>query len=100
MEEKVELRLMSGPVIYLSPLIPKTFLFNCYIFVCRNMERRKEKSRDAARCRRSKEHEIFTDLCSTLPLSKADGVSHLDKASIVRIAISYLKIRSIIKSSK
>lgn len=64
------------------------------------MERRKEKSRDAARCRRSKEHEIFTDLCNALPLSKDEGVSHLDKASIVRIAIAYLKMRSFINSSK
>lgn len=64
---------------------------------CRNMERRKEKSRDAARCRRSKETEIFTDLSTMLPFSKNDTV-HLDKASVIRIAISYLKIRTIVKS--
>jgi hypoxia-inducible factor 1 alpha len=75
-------------------------VMNIFFHVFRNMERRKEKSRDAARCRRSRETEIFTDLSSMLPLSKSDNVSHLDKASIIRIAISYLKIRTIVQSSK
>ncbi|KRF99923.1 uncharacterized protein Dwil_GK13872 [Drosophila willistoni] len=58
----------------------------------RNNEKRKEKSRDAARCRRSKETEIFMELSQVLPL-KTDDVSQLDKASVMRITIAYLKIR-------
>lgn len=62
----------------------------------RNSERRKERSRDAARCRRSRETEIFTDLAHALPVLPQNA-SHLDKASIMRLAIAYLRVRSIIK---
>ncbi|XP_061397203.1 protein similar-like, partial [Musca vetustissima] len=61
-----------------------------------NNEKRKERSRDAARCRRSRETEIFTELAQVLPLKKED-VQQLDKASVMRIAISYLKVRDMLK---
>ncbi|XP_055791050.1 endothelial PAS domain-containing protein 1-like isoform X3 [Salvelinus fontinalis] len=61
-------------------------------------ERRKERSRDAARCRRSKETEVFYELANQLPLP--DSVSsHLDKASIMRLAISFLRTRKVIGSA-
>ncbi|XP_045466731.1 hypoxia-inducible factor 1-alpha isoform X2 [Harmonia axyridis] len=60
-----------------------------------NNEKRKEKSRDAARCRRSKETEIFADLAAAIPVSQ-EQVSQLDKASIMRLAISYLRVRDMI----
>ncbi|XP_063803769.1 hypoxia-inducible factor 1-alpha [Pseudophryne corroboree] len=60
-------------------------------------ERRKEKSRDAARCRRSKESEVFYELSHQLPLPH-NVTSHLDKASIMRLAISYLRIRRLLDS--
>ncbi|GFG37807.1 hypothetical protein Cfor_11622 [Coptotermes formosanus] len=60
-----------------------------------NSEKRKEKSRDAARCRRSRETEIFTDLAKALPMPQST-ISQLDKASIMRLAISYLKVRSLL----
>uniref|UniRef100_A0A1B6D4M5 Hypoxia-inducible factor 1-alpha n=1 Tax=Clastoptera arizonana TaxID=38151 RepID=A0A1B6D4M5_9HEMI len=63
----------------------------------RNSERRKEKSRDAARCRRSRETEIFTDLAHALPLPPS-AISQLDKASIMRLAISYLRVRTILNA--
>ncbi|KAM9365494.1 LOW QUALITY PROTEIN: endothelial PAS domain-containing protein 1-like [Pholidichthys leucotaenia] len=53
-------------------------------------ERRKEKSRDAARCRRSKETEVFYELAHQLPLPHSVS-SHLDKASIMRLTISFLR---------
>nr|XP_046258938.1 endothelial PAS domain-containing protein 1b isoform X2 [Scatophagus argus] len=58
-------------------------------------ERRKEKSRDAARCRRSKETEVFYDLARQLPLPHSVS-SHLDKASIMRLAISFLRTRKLL----
>ncbi|KAK4884081.1 hypothetical protein RN001_000352 [Aquatica leii] len=61
----------------------------------RNNEKRKEKSRDAARCRRSRETEIFTDLANMLPLQK-EQITQLDKASVMRLAISYLRVRDMI----
>nr|WNN25251.1 hypoxia-inducible factor 1 [Harrimaniidae sp.] len=61
----------------------------------RNSEKRKEKSRDAARFRRSKETEIFYELAHQLPLPH-NVCAQLDKAAIMRLAISFLKMRSLI----
>ncbi|KAL3971718.1 helicase SRCAP [Sarotherodon galilaeus] len=61
-------------------------------------ERRKEKSRDAARCRRSKETEVFYELAHQLPLPHSVS-AHLDKASIMRLAISFLRTRKLLAIS-
>ncbi|XP_063047819.1 endothelial PAS domain-containing protein 1b [Engraulis encrasicolus] len=61
-------------------------------------ERRKEKSRDAARCRRSKETEVFYELAHQLPLAHSVS-SHLDKASIMRLTISFLRTRKLLSAS-
>ncbi|KAL1254621.1 hypothetical protein QQF64_016850, partial [Cirrhinus molitorella] len=58
-------------------------------------ERRKEKSRDAARSRRGKESEVFYELAHQLPLPH-NVTSHLDKASIMRLTISYLRMRKML----
>merc|ERR1719370_997935 len=52
----------------------------------------KEKSRDAARSRRGKENYEFYELAKMLPLPSAI-TSQLDKASIIRLTISYLRLR-------
>lgn len=65
----------------------------------RNNEKRKEKSRDAARTRRSRETEIFSDLGEALPLSKEE-VEQLDKASVMRLAIAYLKVRDMVDTGE
>ncbi|XP_058465231.1 protein similar isoform X2 [Malaya genurostris] len=62
----------------------------------RNNEKRKEKSRDAARCRRSRETEIFQDLAGLLPMRQED-VDHLDKASVMRLSIAYLRVREMLE---
>lgn len=72
---------------------------NMSVFICRNNEKRKEKSRDAARCRRSRETEIFTDLANVLP-ARRDEVEQLDKASIMRLSIAYLKVRGMLNLCK
>ncbi|KFB52226.1 AGAP000056-PA-like protein [Anopheles sinensis] len=56
------------------------------------IELRKEKSRDAARSRRGKENYEFYELAKMLPLPAAI-TSQLDKASIIRLTISYLKLK-------
>lgn len=61
-------------------------------------EKRKEKSRDAARCRRSKETEVFYELAHQLPLPHSIR-SHLDKASIMRLAISFLRTHKLLTSA-
>ncbi|XP_071507538.1 uncharacterized protein [Diadema antillarum] len=53
---------------------------------------RKERSRDAARSRRGKENYEFYELAKLLPLPAAI-TSQLDKASIIRLTISYLHMR-------
>ncbi|XP_043665464.1 endothelial PAS domain-containing protein 1 isoform X2 [Vespula pensylvanica] len=63
----------------------------------RSNEKRKERSRDAARCRRSRETDIFTELAAALPVSQ-DQATHLDKASVMRLAIAYLKVRAVVDS--
>ncbi|XP_069090117.1 endothelial PAS domain-containing protein 1 isoform X1 [Pleurodeles waltl] len=62
-----------------------------------NSERRKEKSRDAARCRRSKETEVFYELAHQLPLPHSVS-AHLDKASIMRLTISFLRTHKLLNS--
>nr|XP_055026005.1 hypoxia inducible factor 1 subunit alpha a isoform X2 [Misgurnus anguillicaudatus] len=58
-------------------------------------ERRKEKSRDAARCRRGKESEVFYELAKELPLPHSI-TSNLDKASVIRLALSYFRLRKLV----
>ncbi|KAL2096375.1 hypothetical protein ACEWY4_008523 [Coilia grayii] len=53
---------------------------------------RKEKSRNAARSRRGKENFEFFELAKMLPLPGAI-TSQLDKASVIRLTISYLHMR-------
>lgn len=65
----------------------------------RNSEQRKEKSRDAARCRRSQETEIFCELANTLPIPCL-SLSQLDKASVIRLAITHLKLRHMLATGK
>ncbi|NWX46761.1 HIF3A factor, partial [Steatornis caripensis] len=62
-------------------------------------ELRRERSRDAARCRRSRETEVFCQLARTLPFAR--GVSaHLDKASIMRLTISYLRVHRLLAAGE
>lgn len=70
--------------------LPEGPLVNAALARRSSTELRKEKSRDAARSRRSQETEVLYQLAHTLPLAR--GVSaHLDKASTMRLTISYLR---------
>ncbi|XP_031703013.1 hypoxia inducible factor 1 subunit alpha a [Anarrhichthys ocellatus] len=62
-------------------------------------DRRKEKSRDAARSRRGKESEVFYELAQELPLPHSVS-SSLDKASIMRLIISYLRMRKLLSTDE
>ncbi|KAJ2939939.1 hypothetical protein O0L34_g6645 [Tuta absoluta] len=54
----------------------------------------KEKSKNAARSRREKENAEFLELAKMLPLPSAI-TSQLDKASVIRLTTSYLKMRQV-----
>lgn len=62
--------------------------------VYRLVKVRKERSRDAARHRRSKENAEFYELAQLLPLPPAI-TGQLDKASVVRLTIAYLRLRQV-----
>uniref|UniRef100_A0A8C2FU32 Hypoxia-inducible factor 1-alpha n=1 Tax=Cyprinus carpio TaxID=7962 RepID=A0A8C2FU32_CYPCA len=78
-----------------------TFILPARVFrikICLvSSERRKEKSRDAARCRRGKESEVFYDMARELPLPHS-VTSNLDKASVMRLALSYLRLRKLLNT--
>uniref|UniRef100_A0A3B3UZH0 SIM bHLH transcription factor 1 n=1 Tax=Poecilia latipinna TaxID=48699 RepID=A0A3B3UZH0_9TELE len=59
----------------------------------------KEKSKNAARTRREKENSEFYELAKLLPLPSAI-TSQLDKASIIRLTTSYLKMRTVFPEGK
>lgn len=58
---------------------------------------RKARSRDAARFRRGRENFEFLELARLLPLHE-EIAGQLDKASVVRLAVSYLKLRHFCES--
>ncbi|KAJ8369110.1 hypothetical protein SKAU_G00091380 [Synaphobranchus kaupii] len=62
-----------------------------------NSELRKVRSRDAARSRRSQETEVFYQLAHTLPLPRRVS-SHLDKAAIMRVTLSFLRMHRLLRS--
>ncbi|XP_078140076.1 hypoxia inducible factor 1 subunit alpha, like [Centroberyx gerrardi] len=59
-------------------------------------EQRKVRSRDAARCRRSQETEVFYELAHTLPLPHRVS-AHLDKAAIMRVTLSFLRMHRLLR---
>lgn len=59
----------------------------------------KEKSKNAAKTRREKENGEFYELAKLLPLPSAI-TSQLDKASIIRLTSSYLKMRAVFPDGK
>ncbi|XP_066559951.1 hypoxia inducible factor 1 subunit alpha, like isoform X2 [Amia ocellicauda] len=60
-------------------------------------EQRKVRSRDAARSRRSQETEVFYQLAHALPLPRRVA-AHLDKAAIMRVTLSYLRINRLLQA--
>ncbi|KAM3874771.1 hypoxia-inducible factor 3-alpha-like, partial [Diretmus argenteus] len=62
-------------------------------------EQRKVRSRDAARCRRSQETEVFYELAHTLPLARRVS-AHLDKAAIMRATLSFLRMHRLLRAGE
>jgi single-minded-like protein len=59
----------------------------------------KEKSKNAARSRREKENAEFLELARLLPLPGAI-TTQLDKASVIRLTTSYLRMRHVFPDGK
>ncbi|MGH0178679.1 UNVERIFIED_CONTAM: hypothetical protein FKN15_078103 [Acipenser sinensis] len=62
-------------------------------------EKHREKSREAARSQREKESEVFTQLALQLPLPLG-AAQQLDKASIVRLTLSCLRLRELLHTAE
>ncbi|XP_072548088.1 hypoxia inducible factor 1 subunit alpha, like isoform X2 [Salminus brasiliensis] len=73
-------------------------MLRCLLWQAPSSDQRKVRSRDAARCRRSQETEVFYELAHSLPLARR-VTSHLDKAGIMRVTLSYLRMRQLLCSS-
>ncbi|VDO33885.1 unnamed protein product [Haemonchus placei] len=57
------------------------------------MEKRRETSRFAARDRRGKESEIFSDLRAVVPIVDEGTVTHLDRIAVLRVSSAWCRIR-------
>ncbi|CAL8334564.1 unnamed protein product [Boreogadus saida] len=62
-------------------------------------DQRKVRSRDAARCRRGQETEIFYQLANALPLPHKVS-AHLDKAAIMRVTLSFLRMHRLLRAGE
>ncbi len=70
------------------------WLISLLIRIIHPCTKMKDKSKNAARNRREKENSEFMELGKLLPLPAAI-TSQLDKASVIRLTTSYLKMRQI-----
>ncbi|CAJ1080198.1 endothelial PAS domain-containing protein 1 [Xyrichtys novacula] len=61
-------------------------------------EKRRAISREAARRRRRVESEVFGDLSSLLPLQPSVR-AHLDKPSVIRLTLSYIRMHALLKEN-
>jgi hypothetical protein len=74
---------------------PHEYSCSSFLVFYIRIEAMKEKSKNAARSRREKENAEFFELAKLLPLPHAI-TDQLDKASVIRLTTSYLKMRAII----
>ena len=68
---------------------------NSLLFVPLPSLRPKKKTQALAHSRRQRENDTFTDIAQALPIQ--ENAKDLDKASILRLAIHYLKLRDLIR---
>ncbi|KAK5977300.1 hypothetical protein GCK32_020667, partial [Trichostrongylus colubriformis] len=72
---------------------PFPFFFTTSLLFCRNMEKRRETSRFAARDRRGRESEIFSDLRAVVPIVDEGTVTHLDRIAVLRVSSAWCRMR-------
>uniref|UniRef100_A0A3P8U9L0 BHLH domain-containing protein n=1 Tax=Amphiprion percula TaxID=161767 RepID=A0A3P8U9L0_AMPPE len=58
--------------------------------------REEDEVREAARKRRRVESDVFGDLSRLLPLQSSIR-SHLDKPSVIRLTLSYIRLHTLLK---
>lgn len=63
------------------------------LFSTKNLDRRRESSRYAARDRRGKEADIFVDLKDVVPIVEESTVTHVDRIALLRVASTMCRMR-------
>lgn len=76
---------MSSVLLIRSSLLPHSSV--------KNIDRRRESSRYAARDRRGKEADIFTDLKDVVPIVEESTVTHVDRIALLRVASTMCRMR-------
>lgn len=66
-----------------------------YFQFFRTLDRRRESSRFAARDRRGKEADIFTDLRLVVPIVDEATATHVDRIAILRVALTFCRLRKV-----
>lgn len=85
---------------YIIIYVPVNHVLCPFSSSCRSSsEQRRLRSRDAARCRRSQETEVFYELAHTLPLPRRVS-AHLDKSAIMRVSLSFLQMQRLLQPGK
>ncbi|KRY17924.1 Hypoxia-inducible factor 1 [Trichinella patagoniensis] len=77
------------------PVKKRSIIYNQIISKRLNVEKRREKSRHAARYRRQSEAHLFTDLYEILPLTSEPTFYHLDRIAVLRVAAALCRLRAV-----
>ncbi|KAL1236286.1 Hypoxia-inducible factor [Trichinella pseudospiralis] len=77
------------------PVKKRSIIYNQIISKRLNVEKRREKSRHAARYRRQSEAHLFTDLYEILPLTTEPTFYHLDRIAVLRVAAALCRLRAV-----
>ena len=59
----------------------------------KNVDKRREKSKYAARDRRGRESEIFHDVEEIIPLCGEQTITHIDRIAVLRLAAALCRVR-------
>lgn len=70
------------------------------IFSRRNVEKRREKSKFAARDRRQREGDVFDELQELVPVCPEPAVNHVDRIALLRLALGRCKLRKALEDNK
>ncbi|KRZ94010.1 Hypoxia-inducible factor 1 [Trichinella sp. T8] len=81
------------------PVKKRSIIYNQIISKRLNVEKRREKSRHAARYRRQSEAHLFTDLYEILPLTSEPTFYHLDRIAVLRVAAALCRLRAVTPAS-
>lgn len=84
---------LGNTTVFVTRVYGRTYFCATVVHV-KPPEKMKEKCKNAAKTRREKENGEFYELAKMLPLPAAI-TSQLDKASIIRLTSSYLKMRTV-----